>query len=60
MEGNGNLPKYHHSQLLVRGRGNLVVHRYVLLHVIRWEVSFSSSSQDMEEEWAGRDGGERE
>jgi hypothetical protein len=27
----------------------LVVHRYVLLHVIRWEISFPSPLQNMEE-----------
>jgi hypothetical protein len=54
------LPEYHHFRLLVRGRGNWVVRRYVLLHVIRCEVSFPSPLRDIEEVWTGGRCGETE
>jgi hypothetical protein len=60
MEGKGDLPKYRHSRPLVPGRGNLVVHRYVPLHVTHYEVSISSPFQNMVEMWAGGEGGDRE
>jgi hypothetical protein len=50
VKGNCNLPKYHRSQLLVPDRGNLVVHRYVPLHGVRYQVSLSSSTENVYQE----------